>query len=719
MEIIGYVEHRIFENEENNYKVLSIATEDKLLTVNGYFEELIDDLEYCFKLNEKHHPIYGEQYEVLAYHLHLPTETEKLEYFLASGLIEGIGSSLAKKIVQTFGEQTLEIIRNHPERLREVQGIGADKCQKIADSLSQQLGREEVYLFLSGFDITLKMAKAIYDYFGEDIIAKVKANPYALLHKIPALGFKKIDQMALKLGFAIDSELRIRAIILDILAQFTYNGNMYMPYGDFKRRFNQFVQQSEVPVDDLLARMTAAGSIVYEIDEKEADASKIYLDRSYQIEVGILKNIVRLALSPLEELTLHGNCSDLELSDEQQNAVDNGLNEPIYILTGGPGTGKTTVLKEWVYRLEKLNISYLLCAPTGRAASRMESVIGRSASTIHRMLEFQYENDKGSVYFQRSEENPLDSDFVFVDEASMLDAALFYALLKALKSGTHLILIGDINQLPSVGAGAVLADLLASPIPRSALTEIHRQAADSLILKNAHAILNQNTISLNKKGGDFYFVQQNNPTIIRKQLIEIVSERLPNYYGISPDEITVLTPVRAGMLGCEDLNLSLQATLNPRENNYFKHFRIDDKVMQNKNNYTLEWQKQLSVEQGIGVFNGEIGRVKTYTDEGLVVEFDEGKLAVYDYESAMDLRLAYALTIHKSQGNEFDYVVIVLPRIPPLLRSRNLIYTAITRAKKHLTIIGDINNFNQLLTASQSEKRYTGLDQKLNEVFSD
>ncbi len=713
MQIIGQIVNVIFHNPENNYKVLAVETENELVTIQGYFDELVEDLDYVFTVIEKQHAVYGMQYEAQAYQLKLPSEVEAIEHFLASGIIAGIGAGFAEKIVAKFGVESLNIIRNNPERLKEIAGIGKETYKKIVHSFNEQLEREEIYFFLSGLEFSPKMSRKIYDCLGEATIEKVKENPYQLLGEIQGLGFKKLDQIAMRLGFKADSPYRQEAVVLQVLHNFSSQGHIYVPRAEFLNDFKNYIAKTEDEIENLLDEMVVKGSVVYQ----KTKGDRIYLKALHQLELDILRNIIRLASAPLENLSLSSVGSELELTAEQQQAVDKGLNEAIYILTGGPGTGKTTVLKEWVRRLEKLDKTYALCAPTGRAASRMEAVIGRSASTIHRLLEFQYEGELDRLYFKRCQNNPLDADFVFVDETSMLDAPLFNALLNALKTGTRLILIGDVNQLPAVGVGAILEDLLSSTIARSELKQIHRQAADSLILKNAHALLNGQSISMNKKTGDFYFVRQNNNAKIIEQLKRITKERLPNYYGVEAKEITVLTPIRAGFLGCENLNKELQAALNFSREKFFKRFSIGDKVMQNKNNYSLEWVTKTTREKGQGIFNGEIGTVTAFSDGKLYVDFSDGKSAAYNFNEALDLTLAYALTIHKSQGNEFDYVVLVLPNVPPLLRSRNLLYTAITRAKRHLTVIGDVYSFNQLALAEQNQKRYSSLDERLNEVL--
>ncbi len=716
MVLTGVVSSIIYHNNDNNFYILAIDAGDREVTIKGTFNQI--DLELCYEFHvvAKNHPVYGEQYEVEAYKLVMPTNSEKIVQFLASGIFDGIGQVTAERIVQKFGEDTLDVMRFNPERLKEVKGIGRATLAKIITSFATHLEAEEALFFLNGLGLSAKMSFAIYEKYGQHTISQVRNNPYNLINDVRGLGFNRVDQLAEKLGFDQSGSQRTEAYIQYYLSLQSMRGHMYVMQDALLSDVTYKIKAEQDVVLEALESLHIKGEIVVETG---ADATRVYSRAMYDTEIGIVREIARLQSGQIDKIAFKNNFSDLDLTDEQQAVVDQGLDHVLFILTGGPGTGKTTILKEWVLRLEMSELSYSLCAPTGRAASRMEEVIGRPASTIHRLLEYKYQEDTQFLFFNKNSENPLLSDVVIVDEVSMIDAQLFLNLLLAIKTGSRVLLIGDVNQLPAVGPGNVLGDLIKSQVvDKAELKRIHRQAADSLILNNAHAMLNGKEIIVNQKQRDFFFIKATSNRLILDELLLLVSQRLPKFYDIDPiDSITVLTPLKAGMLGAEGLNKTLQDALNPSGETLLGRFRIGDKVMQNRNNYNIKWHRASAFDEGEGIFNGEIGRVEMMTDKGMLVNFSDGKRAVYSLDLLDDLVLAYAMTIHKSQGNEFDYVVIPMYHIPDIIKSNNLIYTAVTRAKKQLTLIGEYGRLNDLIHAKNKIRRHSSLAERLSDVF--
>jgi len=671
MIITGEIVTVIYQNEENHYHILVVDTGEEEVTVTGTFTKLAMDMQYEFHVVEKEHALYGKQYQAEAYKLLLPSGSNKIKDFLASGLFEGIGESIAERIVAKFGEDTLDIMRYNPDRLKEISGIGDSKFEKIHASFQSHLEAEEILFFLNQLGLSVKQSFKIYEAYGTHTIEKLKRNPYYILKDVKRIGFKTVDEIAKKLGFDDHAAERIESIIVYLLDQEAMNGHMFLGRAELLRLLRSMANVPEDLFDVAVTDLAVRGDIHVEKVESEI---RIYAMNMHKTEIGIIREIARLQHGMPKDLSYKGNFSKLDLTMEQQIAVDQAFMEPMYILTGGPGTGKTTILKELVLRMEASEIKYALAAPTGRAASRMEEVIERPASTIHRLLEYMYQEDTSFLHFQRNYENPLEVDAIVVDEVSMMDAPLFLKLLDAAKTGTRIILIGDVNQLPAVGPGNILRDLIDSGvIPTSELSQIHRQAAGSLILTNAHAILHDGELGVNQKGKDFFFIQESRQNKILDTLLDVISMRLPKYYGIDPIEsVTVLTPIRSGALGAEGLNIALQARLNPQKGEkVFGRFLVGDKVMQNRNNYSIKWTRIGTLEDGDGVFNGEIGKVETADKRGMVVVFSDGKRVEYSKELSDDLVLAYAMTIHKSQGNEFDYVIIPMFHMPEPLKLDN------------------------------------------------
>lgn len=723
--LTGEVKSIIYHNDENNYYILAVDIGDKEVTITGTFSQIVTDQVYEFHVTEKAHPLYGQQYVSEAARLLSPSTTKQIEDFLASGLFEGIGDTMAKRIVTAFGIDTLDIMRYNPRKLLDIPGIGPATFEKIQASFQEHMESEDILFFLSQQGLSVKQSLKIYEAYGSHTIEKLKRNPYYLIKDVRGIGFKQVDQLAMRLGFDHRSMERLESILTYILDAEAMNGHMYLTREALFGMVQDMVGDSGDLLEQALGDLTLRGDVH---QEQGADGLRVYAMNMHRIEVGIIRELARIQHGMPGSLNFKANLSRLELTFEQQIACDTAFDEPVFILTGGPGTGKTTILKELILRMEAAELSFALCAPTGRAASRMEEVIGRPASTIHRLLEYQFNEDTNFLHFERNFDNPLDAKIIVVDEVSMLDAPLFLKLLEAIKTNSRLMLIGDANQLPAVGPGNVLRDLMASGVIKTAqLTQIHRQAEDSLILVNAHAILNGGELFVNQKGRDFFMIHLRSQREMLDQLMNLVAVRLPKYYGIdSIKDITVLTPVRGGLLGAENLNITLQERLNPHsslksgrtaEEKFYGRFWPGDKVMQNKNNYTLEWTRSQTLEDGVGVFNGDIGTVEHQSRQGMVVHFNDGKRVVYTKEQADDLVLAYAMTIHKSQGNEFDYVVIPIFAMPEPLRSKNLIYTAITRAKKQLTLVGDQQILMQLVQEQREIKRNSSLGERLYKVY--
>lgn len=717
MILTGEIRSIIYQNEDNHYYILGVDLGDKEVTITGTFSQVVLDMLYEFHVIEKEHPLYGKQYVAEASRILKPSNRKQIQEFLASGLFDGIGDTMAARIVEEFGEDALDVMRYNPRRLLDIQGIGQATFEKIQASFSAHMEAEDTLFFLSQLGLSVKQSLKIYEAYGAHTTDKLKRNPYYLIKDVRGLGFKQVDQIALRLGFDDRAMERIESIIVYLLDSEAMNGHMYLLRDHLYHMVRDMIGNPDDVFDQAITDLVLKGDLHQETVDGEM---RVYTIGMHRIEIGIIREIARIQYGMPKDISFKGNFSKLELTFEQQLAVDMAFDEPIFILTGGPGTGKTTILKELMLRMEAAEVTYALCAPTGRAASRMEEVIDRPASTIHRLLEYQFNDDTSYLHFERNSTNPLEAQVVVVDEVSMLDAPLCLKLLEAVKTGTRVMFIGDANQLPAVGPGNVLADLMASgAIKTCGLTQIHRQAQDSLILTNAHAMLHDGEMFVNQKGRDFFFIQVKQQQALLETLLDVVSTRMPKYYQLEPiKDITVLTPVRGGLLGAENLNIALQGRLNPsKADKIYGRFLPGDKVMQNKNNYTLSWTKVGTLEDGTGVFNGEIGNVEVMGKQGMVVLFQDNKRVVYTKELADDLMLAYAMTIHKSQGNEFDYVVLPMFAMPEPLRSKNLIYTAITRAKKQVTLIGDQQIFTQLVHINKPIKRNSSLGERLRRVY--
>lgn len=725
------IENIIFENEKNGYYVAQArALEQNALEniiVTGNCMELVEGNSYEMELMPRLHSKYGIQYEIKSCSALIPKDEDSIIAYLASGNFDGIKGATARDIVAMFGMDTLEIMRNHPEELLKVRGIGKKRLETITKSYKKIEEAQETLFYLSSLGLTLVQSNKIYEKYKHNAKKSLEKNPYSVIRSIPGIGFKTAEMIASKLGFDKECSERVEALIFYKLEDFLANGHTFAHYGELFRQFQELEIKREQFQEAILNLVCQEELYVYtnsDMGQKRdvsedivlVDDDRIYLKHIFLCEVGIISELFRILSASSEDLSFDRNFSSIELSEDQLEALNSAFSENIFILTGGPGTGKTTILKELVYRIRSVGLKFVLAAPTGRAANRLEEVIGESASTIHRLLEYNYVEDMGFLIYNKNRENPIEADVIIVDEMSMVDAMLFYKLLEAVQSGSRLILIGDYNQLPSVSAGNVLEDLIHSGLINTfKLDKVHRQAQGSLIIKNAHAILHNVALEYNKKNGDFYFIQSLQPSKTLEELIDLVANRLPDYYKINPlEDICVLTPGKKGPLGAINLNERLQKVLNPNQGSKFNQkFLIGDKVMQNRNNYEIEWFNLKTGEVSNGVFNGEIGIVDRFDENNLVVHFGDEKYVNYSVRNSEDLVLAYAMTIHKSQGNEFDFCVIPILNTPALLKYRKLIYTGITRAKKQVTLIGSIQEFNQMISNQNDVRRNTGLCEQI------
>lgn len=730
--IEGYVEHIKYRNEANGYTVLTLETEEGEEVVVGNFA-LIQEGEYISVSGEYvDHKVHGPQFSMNTYEVKVPENSVGMERYLGSGAIRGIGPAFAMRIVKKFKGDTFRIIEEEPERLAEIKGISMKKAMDIAVQFNEKQHVRQALMFLSEYGISTHYAMKIYEEYGERLYEIIRENPYKLAEDISGIGFKIADEIAEKAGIRKDSEYRIRSGILYTLMQGIGAGHVYLPKEMLLNKTAQLIGVDPSYIEDHLMELVLDKKLIIKsIDGEE----QIYSDQYYFMELSVARMMIDLNLSyPVEEKELEQQMKEIEegsriqLEEKQKEALMLAAKKGLLILTGGPGTGKTTTINALIRYFEKENLTMMLAAPTGRAAKRMQEATGYEASTIHRMLELSGEPGAGSR-FEKNENNPLETDVIIIDEMSMVDINLMYALLKATIPGTKLILVGDSNQLPSVGPGNVLKDLIRSgQFPVVELQKIFRQAEQSDIVMNAHRINQGKRIALNNKSRDFFFLERKDSPTITGVLVYLVRDKLPNYVDASPFDIQVLTPMRKGELGVERLNQVLQHYLNPASSEKQEKesrgtlFREGDKVMQIKNNYKLEWEirspKGFVREEGVGVFNGDMGIIREINtfSEKVVVEFDEGKIVEYTYSMLDELELAYAITIHKSQGSEYPAVVMPLFTGPRVLFNRNLLYTAVTRARKCVTIVGMASTVDGMIENNNELKRYTGLCDRLKEM---
>lgn len=735
MEVIkGYVEHIVFRNEENGYTVFHLTNRDGELTCVGTFPYISEGEMLEVSGEYANHNVYGMQLQVISHQVKEPEDLVSIERYLGSGAIKGLGSALAGRIVRKFKDDTFRIIEEEPERLAEVKGISERKAREISEQVEEKKDMRKAMIYLQKYGISLALAAKIYEHYGQSVYRVMEENPYQIADHVQGVGFKTADEIAAKVGIHTDSDFRIRSGIFYVLLQSVTDGHVYLPQEELLRRTMQLLEVEICDIQKYLMDLAMEKKVV--LKEKE-DGVRVYPAHYYYLELNSAKMLHDLNVSyeiaeDAIEKRLQQIEEDAELSlDElQRTAVKEAVRNGVLVLTGGPGTGKTTTINAMIHFFESEGMDIFLAAPTGRATKRMTEATGCEARTIHRMLELAYApgNDDNRMEFARNQENPLETDVIIIDEMSMVDLPLMHVLLNAVMVGTRLILVGDQDQLPSVGAGSVLKDLIKSEcFPVITLTKIFRQAEQSDIVVNAHKINRGEEVILDNKSRDFFFLKRQDANMIISVVIALIQKKLPKYVGADPFDIQVLTPMRKGLLGVERLNTILQQYLNPpdkskEEKQYGdKLFRVGDKVMQIKNNYQLEWEIAtkygLVVDKGIGVFNGDIGRItsiNSYT-ETVEVEYEEKKKVNYPFQLLDELELAYAITIHKSQGSEYPAVVIPLLQGPRQLYHRNLIYTAVTRAKKCVTLVGSDVTFQEMIRNANEQNRYTSLVECIQE----
>lgn len=732
--IKGTVLETIFRNDENGYTVAIMETDIEIITITGVFAMDISSETLEVFGNRVKHPKYGEQFQVDIYNTVLPTTVEQIEKYLSSGLIKGIGKSTAKKIVELFGEDTFEIIQKHPLRLCEIEGIGEIKSDLISKNFAEVVDIKEIMIFLQSHDISTNFSVKIYKQYGKDTINTITQNPYKLNEDIYGIGFKLADKIASKLGVEKHSTYRISSGVKYILMEFASRGNSYMPYENLLESCAELLQILDSYIEDEIRNMAFTSELHI---ENIKDERVVYYIPYYMAEANVSNKLISLSQQGFsttreEALDLFYKIQEtleIDLTDVQKNAVVESIINGVTVITGGPGTGKTTIIKAIIKIFQSMKKKVFLCAPTGRAAKRITESTGEEAKTIHRLLEYAYGEDDSNISFNRNEDCPLECDVVIVDEMSMVDILLMNNLLKSIKRGTHLIIVGDVDQLPSVGAGNVLLDIITSnAIKTIRLDTIFRQSVGSMIVENAHLINKGLMPVCNKRDSDFYFIQKNHDDI-KDVIVDLYTNRLPAKYSLDPiKDIHVLSPMKKGEVGVIELNKNLQAAINPpsklkKEKAYGTYiFRVGDKVMQIRNNYEVSWKQNCadgSVMDGEGIFNGDIGII-VFIDEieqELVIQFDDNKEVVYPFSQLDELMLAYATTVHKSQGSEFPVIIMPMVWGPTMLLSRNLFYTAITRAKTLVVLVGMEKYMKDMINNNKIDKRYSALDYRLKSAI--
>lgn len=730
--LAGYVEHIIYRNADNGYTVLNLVSGEEEITCVGIFSAIAEGENIEVSGDYTDHPTYGKQFKVESFEEKAPEDEEAIERYLGSGAIRGIGLALAARIVRRFKADTFRIIEEEPERLAEVKGISERKAMEIADQVNEKRDLRQAMIFLQQYGITMNLAVKVYQQYGQEVYGIIRENPYRLADDIEGVGFRTADEIAVRVGIRMDSDFRIRSGILYVLLQASTEGHTYLPEEELTRRTGQLLEVGEEQIEKQYMDLAIERKIIMKQGENQ---TQIYAASFYYMEANTATMLKQLNVSyDVPDLEIEERVrriekqTGMELDEHQMTAVKEAVRNGLLIITGGPGTGKTTTINTIIKYFEMEGLDIFLAAPTGRAAKRMSETTGFEARTIHRMLELNGGVD-GAAGFERNEQNPLETDVVIIDEMSMVDISLMHALLKAVAVGTRLILVGDVNQLPSVGPGSVLRDIIRSHECNVVmLTKIFRQASTSDIIVNAHKINQGEEVTLDNKSMDFFFLKRYDADVIISVVLQLIKQKLPKFVDATPYDIQVLTPMRKGLLGVERLNGILQRYLNPpspqkREKEHGDIlFREGDKIMQTRNNYQLEWEIRtkygLSVDKGTGVFNGDMGIVREINDfaETMTVEFDEGRMVEYPYKLLDELELAYAITIHKSQGSEYPAVVIPLLSGPSMLMNRNLLYTAVTRARKCVTLVGNEVTFAQMVQNTSQQKRYSGLCDRLKEA---
>lgn len=733
--IDGYVDHIVFRNTDNGYTVMSVVSKGDEVTCVGMLQYIGDGELIEAQGHYTEHATYGRQFQIESYEIKAPEDAMAIERYLGSGAIKGIGVALAARIVRRFKDDTFRIIEEEPERLAEIKGISEKKAREISEQVEEKRDMRKAMIFLQKYGISTTLGVKIYKEYGQNLYQIIQENPYKMADDIDGVGFRIADEIASKVGIHTDSDFRIKSGILYSLLQASQEGHVYLPREILFQRAGELLGIAPDLMEKHLMDMAVDRKVIL---KEEAGKLLVYSASYYYLELNTAKMFHDLNISSvvseekiLSRISTIEQENETELDEMQRSAVTEAVRNGLLIITGGPGTGKTTTINALIDYFETEGLMISLAAPTGRAAKRMTEATGYEAQTIHRLLELSgaMEERVGRVQFERNAQNPLEADVIIIDEMSMVDIHLIYALLSAITVGTRLILVGDVNQLPSVGPGSVLKDVIDSgcfPVVR--LTKIFRQASESDIVVNAHKINQGEKVVLDNKSMDFFFLQRNDANVIISVVLTLIQKKLPKFVDATMFDIQVMTPMRKGLLGVERLNGILQQYLNPPEKskNEREHgdglFREGDKVMQIKNNYQIQWEKRgrygIPIEKGDGVFNGDMGIVREINtfSELLTVEFDDCRFVEYSFKQLDELELAYAITIHKAQGSEYPAVVIPLLNGPRMLMNRNLLYTAVTRARKCVTLVGSPNTFYQMVDNEFEQKRYTTLKERIREL---
>ncbi|MGB4657665.1 MAG: ATP-dependent RecD-like DNA helicase [Mobilitalea sp.] len=731
----GYIERIIFRNDENGYTVLNLHVDEEEVTCVGSFPFISEGEFIMASGSYTDHPVYGQQFIIERYDMKQPEDLFSVKRYLGSGAIKGIGAALADRIVNKFKEDTFRIIENEPERLVEIKGISDRMAKEIYSQFEEKRDMRSAMLFLQKYNITGNLAVKIYTEYGQRMYDVLKENPYRMAEDIAGVGFKTADEIARQIGIGSDSDYRVKAGILYALLQASSDGHVYLPEKELLQKAKALLMTEE----EALTRQMNALCMEKKIIINESEKGKhIYSSMFYYMELNVARMLHDLNIrydikSELvrKQITAIEDQFEMELEEQQRTAVAEAASNGLLVITGGPGTGKTTTINTIIKFFESEGMDILLAAPTGRAAKRMTETTGYEARTIHRLLELsKLSDDQENKYsFERNESNPLETDVLIIDEMSMVDINLMHSLLKAVCVGTRLILVGDVNQLPSVGPGNVLKDIIDShSFNIVKLTKIFRQAADSDIITNAHKINDGESIKLDNKSRDFFFLKRGDSNVIAAVMINLIKNKLPNYVNATPFDIQVLTPMRKGELGVERLNQILQKALNvpskdKKEKEYHDTiFREGDKVMQIKNNYQIAWEVRskygIPTSAGTGVFNGDAGVIKEINlfSERVMVEYEDNRIVEYNFNQLDELELAYAVTIHKSQGSEYPAVILPILDGPKLLFNRNLLYTAVTRAKSCVMIVGSDSMLQFMIDNKNEQNRYSGLCTRIKEL---
>lgn len=736
LELEGTVNSIVFRNEENGYSIARFACEGDIITLVGYMPLVREGEDLKVKGEWVYHPVYGEQVQVSEYSTVTPSTLEGIEKYLSSGLIPGIGPKTARKIVDVLGKDALDIIQYNPDKLTKVEGIGEKKAQRIAQAFEEQRGLRDVLMFLQAYDISTAFAIKIFKKYREETIKLIKQNPYRLVDDIEGIGFKRADKIAMSMGMEHNSPGRVFAGTKHVLSEFAGAGHVFVPKAMLADRAAGLLAVEHQQVEDAIGSLAIAGQVKL---EQGSDGQVVYHMPFYYAESSVAAKLVQLSLMDYDtfDMDIDSQIEGYEkrygiaLDEVQKEAVVQSIDNGIVVITGGPGTGKTTTIKAIIDIFEEKGLEVTLAAPTGRAAKRMAQACDREACTIHRLLEFSYQENQHASNFGRDEDNPLDCQVLIIDEVSMVDILLMHHLLKAVTPGTRLVMVGDVDQLPSVGPGNVLRDIISSGVVKVVrLKKIFRQEGESSIVVNAHRINGGQYPVTNSRDGDFFFIEKTDMQQVVDTIIDLCKNRLPRYNGYNPmTDIQVLSPMRKGPIGVDNLNIRLRESLNPpgrdkeeRKSGSFV-FRVGDRVMQVKNNYSLRWEAPLQdgcLTEGEGVFNGDLGIIESLDQEEgqLTVLFDDERKADYRFNQLDELEPAYAVTVHKSQGSEFPVMVMPVFWGPPMLITRNLLYTALTRAKQLAVLVGREEYLRRMVDNNRISRRYSALDGRMRDILS-